>query len=109
MQATKQQTELTLTHAVPIIVTKHGLRIGQNLLTWGFIEAAKNDVLNPKNQLAARLNAPDERTLCPDFGKVGGYYDKQEVPADTSDVPAETAVVADTSEGEEVEPFKKSA
>ena len=110
MQAKKQQTELMLTHAVPIIVTKHGLRIGQNLLTWGFIEDAKQGVLNPQNQLKERLAAPDERTICPDFGKVSGYYDKPEVPADTHEVPADTAVVADTGASEEdVEPFKKSA
>ena len=62
-----QKVSLTLSHNVAIEFTQSGIRIGLNMLTWGFIDASRAEVERPKDVLSKRLDAPDERTICPEF------------------------------------------
>ena len=77
-----QKASLTLSHNVAIEFTPSGIRLGPNTLTWGFIDAARAEVEHPKDVLSKRLDAPDERTICPEFHTI-----MPAAPASTVDVP----------------------
>ena len=88
-----QKASLTLSHNVDIEFTQSGIRIGLNMLTWGFIDAARSEAEHPKDVLSKRLAAPDERTICPEFHAVTPAVPSVHIDNDTPacDVSVHTA------------------
>ena len=87
-----QKASLTLSHNVAIEFTQSGIRLGLNMLTWGFIDAARAEVERPKDVLSTRLDAPDERTICPEFHTITPAVPSVHIDNDTPlcDVPVPT-------------------
>ena len=88
-----QKASLTLSHNVDIEFTPSGIRIGLNTLTWGFIDESRAEVEHHKDVLRARLAAPDERTICPEFHSVTPAVPSVHIDNDTPacDVSVHTA------------------